>query len=52
MNAGQRGYEIGGNYTVFQNTVASLRYFDGVDINRPSDQNNAKAVFGRVQFLF
>ena len=52
MNAGQRGYEIGGNYTVFQNTVASLRYFDGVDINRPSNQNNAKAVFGRVQFLF
>lgn len=52
MNAGQRGYEIGGNYTVFQNTVASLRYFDGADINRPRDKNAAKSVFGRVQFLF
>ena len=52
MLAGQRGYEFGGSYTLFPNTIASLRYFGGSDMNHPSSQNDAKAVFGRIQFVF
>ena len=52
MLAGQRGYEFGGSYTLFPNTIASLRYFGGSDMNRTNSKNDAKAVFGRIQFVF
>ncbi len=47
--AGTKGWEIGTNYAVAKNTVASLKYFNGKTI---AGDNDASKVFGRVQFLF
>ena len=49
----QKGWEIGANYTLFPNTVATLKYFNGKDMNVPTDKNDkASKLFGRVQFFF
>ena len=48
-NMGQKGWEIGGNYTVFKNTVVTLRYGHGKSLQ--NDQN-VRNIFGRVNFFF
>ncbi len=47
--AGTKGWEVGTNYAVAKNTVASLKYFNGKTI---AGDNDASKVFGRVQFMF
>ena len=44
-----KGWEIGGNYTVFKNVVATLRYGHNKMI---SDGGKVNTYFGRVQFFF
>ena len=41
--AGQKGWEVGTNYTLFKNTVASVKYFNG---------ENIENLFGRVEMFF
>ena len=48
-NHGEKGWEIGGNYAMFKNTILTLRYGDGKDL--ATDQK-VKNLFGRVNFLF
>ena len=45
----QKGFEIGGNYTIFKNIVATLRYGHNKDIQT---DNTVNTYFGRVQFFF
>ncbi|WP_295155570.1 putative porin [Selenomonas sp. AE3005] len=45
----QKGWEIGGNYTIFKNIVATLRYGHNKDI---ATDNTVNTYFGRVQFFF
>ncbi|MGN8833654.1 S-layer homology domain-containing protein [Selenomonas montiformis] len=52
MGAGERGYIIGGNYTLFKNVVASGSYFTGKAIRLNDSDDSAHALFGRVQFYF
>ena len=47
--AGQKGWEIGTNYTPFKNVIATLRYGNGKDISTDKKIEN---LFGRVEFLF
>ena len=47
--AGQKGWEIGTNYTPFKNVIATLRYGNGKDISTDTKVEN---LFGRVEFLF
>ena len=47
--AGQKGWEVGTNYTLFKNTVASVKYFNGENIDNGKD---AEKLFGRVEFHF
>ncbi|MGO5130989.1 S-layer homology domain-containing protein [Mitsuokella jalaludinii] len=47
--AGQKGWEIGTNYTPFKNIIATLRYGNGKDL---SSDNKVENLFGRVEFLF
>lgn len=49
---GQRGWEVGGQYTFFKNTIGSLRYFNGVDMKADADKKNASTIFGRLEFMF
>ena len=46
---GQKGWEIGGNYTVFKNTVITLRYGHGKTL---AGDQNVRNIFGRVNFFF
>ena len=46
---GQKGWEIGANYTVFKNTVLTFRYGRGKQLNNDKTVNN---IFGRVNFFF
>ena len=46
-----KGWEVGTNYTVLKNVVATLKYYNGKGIITP-DQINAKKLFGRVEFFF
>ncbi|BAL84337.1 major envelope protein [Selenomonas ruminantium subsp. lactilytica TAM6421] len=50
INTGYKGWEVGGNYTLFKNVVTTLRYGNQKDISNSNvkDQN----FFGRVQFFF
>ena len=48
-NHGEKGWEIGGNYAMFKNTILTLRYGDGKDL---ATDKNVKNLFGRVNFLF
>ncbi|WP_432648438.1 S-layer homology domain-containing protein [Mitsuokella sp.] len=45
----QKGWEVGAQYMVFKNTMASVKYFDGKDLDNDKD---ASKFFGRVQFFF
>ena len=45
----QKGFEIGGNYTIFKNVVATLRY--GNNKNLATDKKEY-TYFGRIQFFF
>ncbi|RHM57087.1 S-layer protein [Mitsuokella sp. AF33-22] len=47
--AGTKGWEVGTNYTLFKNTVASLKYFNGEKLDSGKD---AEKLFGRVEFFF
>ena len=47
---GQKGWEIGGNYTVFKNTVITLRYGHGKQLG--GNEDNVRNIFGRVNFFF
>ena len=47
--AGTKGWEVGTNYTLFKNTVASVKYFNGENIDNGKD---AEKLFGRVEFHF
>ena len=46
-----KGWEVGTNYTVLKNVVATLKYYHGKGIVTP-DEINAKKFFGRVEFFF
>lgn len=49
----QKGWEIGTSYTFFPNAVASLKYFNGKDLNVPTgNDDKASKLFGRVEFFF
>ena len=48
-NNGEKGWEIGGNYAMFKNTIITLRYGQGKDLATDKDVSN---LFGRVNFLF
>jgi hypothetical protein len=53
VKAGEKGWEIGGNYTVFKNVVASLRYGKTKALSQNySGYNKADHFFGRVEFFF
>ncbi|MSV25674.1 S-layer protein [Selenomonas sp. WCA-380-WT-3B 3/] len=45
----QKGWEVGTSYTLFKNTVASAKYFNGKDLHNDKD---ASKLFGRVEFFF
>ena len=47
--AGTKGWEVGTNYTLAKNTVASLKYFNGEKLDTGKD---AEKLFGRVEFMF
>ncbi|BAL82104.1 putative major envelope protein [Selenomonas ruminantium subsp. lactilytica TAM6421] len=48
-NMGEKGWEVGGNYAVFKNTILTLRYGNGKDLKTDKKVEN---LFGRVNFLF
>ena len=45
----QKGWEIGGNYTIFKNVVATLRYGNNKNL---ADSSKEYRYFGRIQFFF
>lgn len=45
----QKGWEVGTSYTLFKNTVASAKYFNGKELHNDKDASN---LFGRVEFFF
>ena len=47
--AGTKGWEFGTQYTLFKNTMATLRYFNGSQLGNGRD---AEKLFGRVEFFF
>ena len=47
--AGQKGWEVGANYSPFKNVVATLRYGNGKDLLNDHDIEN---LFGRVEVFF
>ena len=44
-----KGWAVGANYTLFKNTVANIKYFNGKDLQSDKD---AEKLFGRVEFFF
>ena len=48
--AGWKGWEIGGQYTLAKNVVGSVLYFKGKTI--ADDAQNLHKIFSRVQFFF
>jgi len=53
VKAGEKGWEIGVNYTPFKNIVTTLRYAKDKDITKGADDHNkADRFFGRVEFFF
>jgi hypothetical protein len=48
-NGGEKGFEVGGNYAMFKNTILTLRYGKGETLKGGKDVQN---LFGRVNFLF
>ena len=49
IDDGQKGWEIGANYTPFKNVVAVARYGKNKDL---ATDNKSNRVFGQVNFLF
>ena len=49
IDDGQKGWEIGANYTPFKNVVAVARYGKNKDLATDKKSNR---VFGQVNFLF
>ena len=49
IKVGQKGWEIGANYTPFKNVVAQARYGNGKTLAGDKDVQN---IFGRVEFFF
>ncbi len=49
VKTGQKGWEIGANYTPFKNVVAQARYGNGKTLAGDKDVQN---IFGRVEFFF
>jgi hypothetical protein len=47
--SGTKGWEVGTNYTLAKNTVATLKYFNGEQLGNGKD---AEKLFGRVEFFF
>ena len=56
VKAGEKGWEIGVNYTPFKNIVTTLRYGKDKDITQTGHHNDghtkADRFFGRVEFFF
>ena len=50
IKTGEKGWEVGGNYTVFKNVVGTLRYGNTKAL-ADSDQKDTY-LFGRVEFFF
>ena len=50
VKAGEKGWEIGGNYTFLKNVVGTLRYGKTKDIGGTGKKYDH--FFGRVQFFF
>jgi len=50
VGAGEKGWEIGGNYTFLKNIVGTLRYGKTKDIG--ANPNKYDHFFGRVEFFF
>ncbi|SHK60952.1 S-layer homology domain-containing protein [Selenomonas ruminantium] len=48
-NMGEKGFEVGGNCAVFKNTILTLRYGKGKDLQTSKKVQN---LFARVNFLF
>ena len=48
-NYGEKGWEFGGNFVPFKNTIVTLRYGLGEYLDTGKDVHN---MFGRVNFLF
>ena len=46
---GEKGWEVGGNFVPFVNTIVTLRYGNGEYLDNGKDVEN---LFGRVNFLF
>ena len=44
-----KGWAVGANYTLFKNTVANIKYFNGEQLGNGKD---AEKLFGRVEFFF
>ncbi|TCS77380.1 S-layer homology domain-containing protein [Pectinatus cerevisiiphilus] len=51
---GYKGWEVGGQWTVAQNILASLRYFKGKNLAADYDNNDAdfNRIYGSVEFFF
>ena len=50
-NWGQKGWEVGGNYTFAKNVVGTLLYFNGKDIELTTN-DKVSTVFGQLQYFF
>lgn len=48
----QRGFEIGGSYSPFKNTVAVISYFRGKNITTDKEKDKVENIFGRIYFYF
>ena len=48
----QKGWEVGTNYTLFKNVVATAKYFKGKDLAPVDGDRDASKLFGRVEFFF
>ena len=48
----QKGWEVGTNYTLFKNVVATAKYFKGKDLAPVNGDRDASKLFGRVEFFF
>ena len=47
--AGQKGWEVGANYTPFRNVVTTLRYANGKNI---ATDNKIENLYGELEFFF
>ena len=49
MNGGEKGFEIGVNYTFAKNILGKVQYFNGKEI---SSENKVNAVWTELGFYF